>query len=166
MGKGSLWINYITNIYNDGNDLDEDILYSRNKIDPDARRSYYSINEIPSSILNGEVINNSSDMDILGWDKSQLDQKELNKPDFKIELSESSVEGNSSLSLTAEFTSLIDLPDPETELSIRFFIVEKLFVPEFDFGVYSTEDTIRNVLVRILPNASGIVKNQSFKVNN
>ena len=74
MGKGSLWINYITNIYNDGNDLDEDILYSRNKIDPDARRSYYSINEIPTSVLNGEVINNSSNTDILGWDKSQLDQ--------------------------------------------------------------------------------------------
>ena len=165
MGKGSLWINYITNIYNDGIGLDEDILYTRNKTDPDARRSYYSINEIPASVLNGEVISTSSDEDILGWDKSQLDQKELNKPDFKIELSESSVEGSSMLSFTAEFTSLIDLPNPETELSIRFFIVEKLFVPENDFGMYSTTDTIRNVLLKILPNASGIVKNQSFKVD-
>jgi hypothetical protein len=31
--------------------------------------------------------------------------------------------------------------------------------------VYSTTDTIRNVLLKILPNASGIVKNQSFKVD-
>ena len=83
MGKGSLWINYITNIYNDGIGLDEDILYTRNKIDPDARRSYYSINEIPTSVLNGEVIANPSDEDILGWDKSQLDQKELNKTRFQ-----------------------------------------------------------------------------------
>ena len=165
MGKGSLWINYITNIYNDGIGLDEDILYTRNKIDPDARRSYYSINEIPASVLNGEIINTTSEENILGWDKSQLDQKELNKPDFKIELSESSVEGSSMLSFTAEFTSLINLPDPETELSIRFFIVEKLFVPENDLGVYSSTDTIRNVLLKILPNASGIVKNQSFKVD-
>ena len=45
--------------------------------------------------------------------RGELDQKELNKPDFKIELSESSVEGSSMLSFTAEFTSLIDLPNPE-----------------------------------------------------
>ena len=165
MDEGSLWINYVTNIYQDGIDINEDILYTRNKIDPDARRSYYSINEIPTSVLNGEVIANPSNEDVLGWDKSQLDQKELSRPDFKIELSEDSEEPNSKLSLTAKFTSLIELPDPETELSIRFFIVEKAIVPENDFGVYATTDTIRNVLRKILPNASGIIKKRPFEVN-
>ncbi|MDB4291120.1 hypothetical protein N9922_02790 [Cyclobacteriaceae bacterium] len=165
MDKGSLWINYVTNIYQDGIDINEDILYIRNKIDPDARRSYYSINEIPTSVLNGEVIANPSNEDVLGWDKSQLDQKELSRPDFKIVLSEDSEEPNSKLSLTAKFTSLIQLPDLETELSIRFFIVEKAIVPENDFGVYATTDTIRNVLRKILPNASGIIKKRPFEVN-
>ena len=163
MDEGSLWINYVTNIYQDGIDIDEDILYTRNKIDPDARRSYYSINEIPTSVLNGEVIANPSNEDVLGWDKSQLDQKELSRPDFKIELSEDSEEFNSKLSLKAKFTSLIELPDPETELSIRFFIVEKAIVPENDFGMYTTTDTIRNVLRKILPNASGIIKKRPLK---
>ena len=165
MDEGSLWINYVTNIYQDGIDINEDILYTRNKIDPDARRSYYSINEIPTSVLNGEVIANPTNEDVLGWDKSQLDQKELSRPDFKIELSEDSEEFSSKLSLKAKFTSLIELPDPETELSIRFFIVEKAIVPENDFGVYTTTDTIRNVLRKILPNASGIIKKRPFEVN-
>ena len=37
--------------------------------------------------------------------------------------------------------------------------------PENDFGVYSTTDTIRNVLRKILPNASGIIKKRPFEVN-
>ena len=100
-----------------------------------------------------------------GWDKSQLDQKELNKPNFKIELSDSSAQSSSKLFLSAKFTSLIDLPDPETELSIRFFIVEKMVILENDLGAYLASDTIRNVLVKILPNASGIVKKKSFEFN-
>ena len=165
MDEGSLWINYVTNISQDAIDIDEDELYRRNKIDPDARRSYYSINEIPTSVLNGEVIANPSNDDVLGWDQSELDQKELSRPDFKIELTEGRVDVNSKLSLKAKFTSLIDLPDPETELSIRFFIIEKVIIPENNFGIYVTTDTIRNVLRKILPDASGIVKKKPFEVN-
>ena len=43
--------------------------------------------------------------------------------------------------------------------------VEKVIIPENDFGVYATTDTIRNVLRKILPDASGIVKKRPFEVN-
>jgi hypothetical protein len=157
---GSIWISYFSNLNEDGSNSFADPFYKRNEIDPDARRSFYGVNILPTSILNGEVAPAASDEEILSWKKSQLDQKELVRPDFTIELVDQLVSVNDRISVTGNFRSKIDIKDNETELSFRFFVVEK-FITGQRIGAYQETDTIRNILRKILPSASGYVEKGS-----
>ncbi len=159
-GPGTAWINYFTDL--DGEVLrPTDLVYNRNERDPNARGGFYGISDEPTSVLDGDVIEKAIDADsrantLLGWNQFELNKKELVEPEFDIVLEQIETEADDELRVSGIFTSLIDLP-ANTELSFRFVVIEDYITNE-EIGLYSTTDTIRNVMRAILPDASGFIE--------
>ncbi len=166
-GPGTVWVNYFTDL--DGTvQRPTDSLFLRNEVDPTARGSFYGVHESPTSVLDGEVIEKDESSDtradaLLGWNQFALNQKELVEPEFDIMLEELSTTSQDEVRVEGQFTSLINIPGT-VELSFRFIVIED-FIASKNFGLYSTTDTIRNVMRKILPDPSGFVEktNQGVK---
>jgi hypothetical protein len=165
-GEGTVWINYYTDL--DGEILrPTDRLFNRNETDPHARGGFYGIDEAPTSVLDGEVIERQVEGDsradeLLGWNQFALNKKELVQPEFDIALQELNAEGTDQLRVGGTFTSLIDLP-ANTELSFRFIVLED-YITNQELGLFTITDTVRNVMRKILPDPSGFVEKGSVSI--
>tara|TARA_B100000941_G_scaffold174098_1_gene124263 strand:- start:65684 stop:77833 length:12150 start_codon:yes stop_codon:yes gene_type:complete len=156
------WINYFTELDMTSTSGRDDINRS-NGIDPSARVGYYGINEAPRSALEGEVqkldgIDPDSELYIRGFTPSALgvaglESKKFDITNFQLDTSAPS----DILRVSATFTAVQDFPDPKNEFSIRFMVIEKE-ITGVSVGQFSENDTLRNVLRKILPSAGGIVK--------
>ena len=165
-GDGTVWVNYFTDL--DGlTQRPTDSLFLRNEIDPGARGGYYGVSDVPTSVLDGEVVqkqplSDSRANQLLGWNQFALNKKELVEPEFDITLEELTAATTDELKVRGTFTSLIKLP-ANSELSFRFIIFEN-YVTNKEFGLYTTTDTIRNVMRAILPDAGGYVEKGNVNV--
>ena len=164
-GPGTVWINYFTEL--DGEIFrPTDSLFLRNELDPSARGGFYGISEVPTSVLDGEVIekfeSDSRANELLGWNQFALNKKELVEPEFDIHLEEQPTTTTDEIRISGTFTSLVDLP-ANSELSFRFVIMED-YITNKEFGNYVASDTIRNVMRKILPDASGYIEKKSIAV--
>ncbi|MBV6641287.1 MAG: Ig-like domain-containing protein [Cyclobacteriaceae bacterium] len=155
------WINYFTELDMTSSSGRDDINRS-NSVDPSARVGYYGINESPRSALEGEVqklegIDTESELYIRGFTPSALgvaglESKKFDITNFHLDTSAPS----DILRASATFTAVQDFPG-NNEFSIRFMVIEKE-ITGVTVGEFSENDTLRNVLRKILPSAGGIVK--------
>ncbi len=165
-GVGTVWINYFTDLDGEIDRLDDE-LFARNENDPSARSGFYGVAEIPTSVLDGEVVLKPEDPDtqadaLLGWNPFALNRKELSEPQFDIQVISNPTNTDDEVSVTGIFTSRINLEE-NSEISFRFVILENYIVNQ-EFGNYTVQDTIRNVMRKVLPDASGYVEKGSVTV--
>ncbi len=156
------WINYFTELDMTSSSGRDDINRS-NGIDPSARVGYYGIDEAPRSALEGQVqklegIDPTSSLYIRGFTPSALgvaglESKKFDITDFQLDTSAPS----DILRVSATFTAVQDFPEENNEFSIRFMVIEKE-ITGVTVGQFSANDTLRNVLRKILPSAGGIIK--------
>ncbi|MFY0690042.1 MAG: Ig-like domain-containing protein [Cyclobacteriaceae bacterium] len=159
LGEGAVWINYFTDL--DGELFRDDPIFERNEVDPSARGSFYGISAVPTSVLDGKVIEKIGDAErtadrVLGWNQFELNKAELIEPGFDILLGGEMAQETDKLEITGTFTSLVDLPE-NTELAFRFFVVEK-YITGIEVGNYKASDTIFNVMRKMLLDEDEYVK--------
>ena len=162
------WINYFTELDMTSSSGRDDINRS-NSIDPSARVGYYGINEAPRSAIEGEVqklegIDTESELYIRGFTPSALgvaglESKKFDITNFQLDTSAPS----DILRVSATFTAVQDFPDAGNEFSIRFMVIEKE-ITGLSIGQFSENDTLRNVLRKILPSAGGIIKQGALSI--
>ncbi len=162
------WINYFTELDMTSSTGRDDINRS-NSIDPSARVGYYGIDEAPRSALEGELqklegIDTGSELYIRGFTPSALgvaglESKKFDITNFQLDTSAPS----DILRVSATFTAVQDFPESSNEFSIRFMVIEKE-ITGVSVGEFSENDTLRNVLRKILPSAGGIIKQGAMEL--
>ncbi len=168
--EGSVaWINYFTTLDLSSSSARDDINRA-NDVDPSARVGYYGIESAPKSVLEGEVrnlpqVDQSTALGIRGFTPSALgvaglESKKFDITNFAVDPSAT----NDILRVSATFTATENFSDPKSEFSIRFMVIEKE-ITGLTIGEFTPNDTIRNVLRKILPNAGGIIKRGAIPQN-
>ena len=165
--EGVLWVNYFTDLYSDGTSNRDD-LFVNNPVGPSARVGYYGIEQVPTSVLSGDVRVNPEDLDrtqsgnlLLGWNTNDLNKKELEPASFEIELTSNDAP-ETQLDITGNFTAIADLNEgEEVEISFRFIVIEEYMLASSDIGNFEAGDTIFNILRKILPDPGGFVEGRT-----
>ena len=167
LGAGELMINYFTDVYNTQEEFD--LINQRNPTGPGARRALYGISDVPTTVLDGEVINPETIQNQIvgtGWDDNDLTIKGLAPAPFTMpmgnQVNEFGVVQNASdagtISVTAQFVSQADTVD--RDYSFIFAVIETT-VDAAEFEIYSNRGIaqIRNVLRILLPTPAGFIYN-------
>ncbi|SNS68760.1 Ig-like domain-containing protein [Ekhidna lutea] len=158
-----LAINYFTGISNSGARFDQ--LNRRSKAGPAARSSYYGIDRVPSSVLDGDLYPQTNS---LNWDENDVEIKSIQPTKFLLPLGTNGVRidnnGADDQRIEASISFVAQNSEPENfDITFHFAVVEKEVLitdiladdPNFDTGVYQNDDTLRNVLRVMLPDAAG-----------
>ena len=163
----ALIINYFPRI-----GKETDVLSRRNVNDPGARKLYYGVSAVPRSVISGVVqdkiiINpDGTSVDPLGWSDDKFNSIALEAKQFDIEAFVFTGKENE-IKVEVTFKSLIDVTDPNLELSFRFAIVEDIAVSDLENQLTAPLtgiNTLRNVLRRMLPSSGGFTKVGSVKL--
>lgn len=161
--EASIFINYITDLDNDG--MNKDYINLRNVADPNARTIYYGISSVPNVVISGKV-ENILDIEEL---RRTVSQFSLTAPLFEIQLEPSTTLlpgqiGLSSATYNFIGSSTSELSDPSTKISFHFVILEP-FITGREISkktadgsqvIYHATDTLWNVVRDMIPDASGI----------
>lgn len=158
LSNDALLINYYTAL------VDEpDPLNRRNRNDPGARSAYYGISEVPRTVIAGSkqeptrapnINNDFVPLQDMGWNENKFNEIALDEALFDIGDITISGSNQEIIINVSNFTSLVDLNDPNTELSFRFAVVETVITGQ-DINAQFGVDTIFNALRKMLPSAAG-----------
>ncbi|MCP4459333.1 MAG: T9SS type A sorting domain-containing protein, partial [Cytophagales bacterium] len=157
-GTQGVWINYYTDVFND--DISEDPINARNKVDPGTRATFYGVTDVPTSRISGSTVD--FDLTINPEDfGNKYNALALGDTDFNINKDHPTLPNdivlNASdpdvISVTVTFRSLTDETD---DIEVGFFlaVVEKTKT-NVTSGEYVATDTIRNALRVLLPGPAG-----------
>jgi hypothetical protein len=172
-GTQGVMINYYTDIYNSGTDIDP--INALNRVDPSTRSTFYGITDVPESRIAGEEIT----FDIVNTPEdfgNSFNALSLFDPDFQVNKNHPNpaivddiyfnASGPNEISVTAIFRSLVDQPE-NVEIGFFFAVVEKERT-NITSGVYGPTDIVRYPLRVLLPGAGGnyyrgpLVQNQEL----
>ncbi|MEP1096271.1 MAG: Ig-like domain-containing protein [Cyclobacteriaceae bacterium] len=148
-----MWLNYFTDFVND--DVDTDPVNARNSVDPGARATYYGVDDVPKSVLDGVLFEQKSQT-VRSWATNDVNIAALAPAFFEFPEITNTVSVEGTLSVDVTFTSKDTLSN--ADFSFVLAIVEKR-VAAANFGgigVYTANtDTLRNVVRVLLPGPAG-----------
>ena len=159
-----LMINYFTGLFNAGSDIDD--LNKRNTAAPSARSAFYGVDQVPSSVLDGELYPFA---DVLTWNQADIEVKTIQPTRFNLPLGARGVAITNNGVDDGRITGNVrfvyqDVIADELDLLFHVAIVEKKISladilavdPGFNPGAYvASTDTLRNVLRTMLPSPAG-----------
>ena len=152
-GNDVLRINYFTDFANSGQNMD--VINQRNTSAPGARSSYYGIEDIPSISISGDAQLISNASQLAGSVAAQLTNAKLVNPGFDIAIN-ASIDVENILTVGADFTAISQLTGAKLGLFLAILepeiVVDNTIGP---IGLYQIDDTITNVLRKMLPSAAG-----------
>ena len=157
-GTQGVWINYYTDVFND--DVNEDPINVRNKIDPSTRSTYFGVTDVPDNRISG--IDVPYDLDVTPEDFGNgFNALALFDADFNINKNHPTLpddivlnaSADDVVSVTTTFMSLTTEPE-DVEIGFFFAIVEKVKTGVTS-GVYGPLDIIRYPLRALLPGPAG-----------
>ncbi|WP_425391337.1 LamG-like jellyroll fold domain-containing protein [Ekhidna sp.] len=151
-GADLLTINYFTDFANGSAGIDQ--LNRRNARDPGAKGSFYGIANVPSIAISGNPFLVSDQEEQLSELKARLANAKLSDPAFDIDLVTANVDVDNNLHVKADFTATTKF-NPGTKIGLFAAVVEPEAILDKDYGLYSEEETLYNVLRKMLPSASG-----------
>ena len=165
-GNDVVRINYFTDFANSGTNLDQ--LNQRNTSAPGAKSSYYGIEDIPSMAIAGQAERITNVSQLSGSISAQLTNAKLVNPGFDIAIN-ASIDSENNLTVGANFTAISEIANTNTKLGLFIAILEpQIIIDGTDIqpiGLYQVDDTITNVLRKMLPSAAGQFEQGAVAVN-
>ncbi|WP_370090427.1 T9SS type A sorting domain-containing protein [Ekhidna sp.] len=165
-GNDVVRINYFTDFANSGANRDQ--LNQRNTSAPGAKSSFYGIEDIPSMAIAGEAERITNASQLSGSISAQLTNAKLVNPGFDIAIN-ASIDAENNLTVGADFTAISEIANTNTKLGLFIAILEpQIIVDGVDvqpIGLYQVNDTITNVLRKMLPSAAGQFEQGAIAVN-
>ncbi len=162
-----MWINYFTDLANNGEDGSTDPVNARNTVGPGARAAYYGIEGQPVSVLDGDVVdpvkNRAGErVSIRSWNQNDINIKELEPAPFDFPILRNTSTDPGRIAVTASFVAKSTIRN--ADLSFQFAVVEKeIVIGAIDangnaipsIGKYANGDVLRHVLRVMLPGPAG-----------
>ncbi|MDN5205576.1 PKD domain-containing protein [Fulvivirgaceae bacterium BMA10] len=142
-----------------------DVLNGDNKADPSARRLFYGISEPPTTVLYTDslhIFEMQNSVDRLGVQDS-VDVNSLEDPLFDVNVTFTDDGINSRLNINATITATDEMTTPLNEpVAVHIAVIEKSIT-----GVSPSNPSkvFRNVLKRLLPDASGTTIDRTWNVS-
>ena len=145
----------VINIQYHYSSLQQDPLYLDNTTDPLVRSFYYDILDVPYYIFDGKLKTD----EITSGVKSEIIKQTLKHPEFSI-TGAASIANNTTLSVTANITALSN--HAKQKISTFVAVIEEE-INGINAGD-NTNITCKNVVKKLLPNASGMIYNKAWEL--